>query len=159
MPSIVVRATSTASSSRSRGTTSRDVIAQPWPECDAAAYAQNNPAIPGSPSSSMTDADLPPSARNPRFSDPLAAAMIRRPTGVDAGTGMTSTAGWVVSSAPTGLSDDVTPLTTPAGMSVDSLMSLPSASAAHGVSGAPLSTTVQPAASAGASFASASWIG
>ncbi len=49
--------------------------------------------------------------------------------------------------------------TTPGGKSVASAMSLPSASVAHGVSGAPLSTTVQPAASAGESFASESWIG
>ena len=41
----------------------------------------------------------------------------------------------------------------PAGCRSRSAMSLPSASVAHGVSGAPLSTTVHPAASAGASFA------
>ncbi len=85
--------------------------------------------------------------------------MIWRPTGVEPVNDTTSTSGCVVSSAPTALSDDVSTFTTPGGMSVASATSLPSASVAHGVSGAPLSTTVQPAASAGASFASASWIG
>ncbi len=64
-----------------------------------------------------------------------------------------------MSSAPTALSDDVSTFTTPGGMSVASAMSFPNASVAHGVSGAPFNTTVHPAASAGASFASASWTG
>ena len=85
--------------------------------------------------------------------------MIWRPTGVEPVNETTSTSGCVVSSAPTAASDDEITFTTPDGISVDSAMSLPSASVAHGVSGAPLSTTVHPAASAGASFASASWIG
>ena len=135
------------------------MIAQPWPECDVAAYAQNSPAMFTSPSSSMTNADLPPSSRKTRFTVALAAAMICRPTGVEPVNEITSTSGCVVSSTPTALSDDVRTFTTPGGMSVDSSISLPSASAAHGVSGAPFSTTVQPAASAGASFARASWIG
>ena len=50
-------------------------------------------------------------------------------------------------------------LTTPAGMSVCSAISSPRASVISGVSGAALSTTVQPAASAGESLASASWVG
>ena len=135
------------------------MIAQPWPECEIAAYEQNIAAIARSPSSSSTNADLPPSSRNTRFTVALAAAMIWRPTGVEPVNDTTSTSGWVVSSAPTALSDDVRTFTTPGGMSVASAISLPSASVAHGVSGAPFSTTVQPAASAGASFASASWIG
>ena len=65
----------------------------------------------------------------------------------------TSTSGCVVNSAPTALSEDVSTLTTPGGMSVASATSRPSASVAHGVSGAPFRTTVHPAASAGASFA------
>ena len=104
-------------------------------------------------------ADLPPSSRKTRLSVGLAAAMMARPTGVEPVKVMTSTSGLVVISTPTLLSDEVRMLTTPGGKSVFSAMSLPSASADHGVSGAPLSTTVQPAASAGPSLASASWTG
>ena len=50
-------------------------------------------------------------------------------------------------------------LTTPAGISVWLAISSPSASVINGVSGAPFSTTVHPAASAGASLASASCVG
>ena len=70
-----------------------------------------------------------------------------------------STSGLVVSTTPTSGSAPLSTLTTPAGMSVWSAISSPSASVISGVSGAPFSTTVQPAASAGASLASASWFG
>ncbi len=135
------------------------MIAQPWPEWEIDAYEQNIAAIDTSPSSSITNADLPPSSRNTRFTVALAAAMIWRPTGVEPVKETTSTSGCVVSSAPTSGADAVSTFTTPGGMSVRSAMSFPSARVAHGVSGAPLSTTVHPAASAGASFARASWIG
>ena len=58
--------------------------------------------------------------------------MIWRPTGVEPVNDTTSTSGCVVSSAPTAVSDDVSTFTTPAGMSVASAISLPSASVAHG---------------------------
>src|SRR6516165_4486702 len=146
----IARATSTTSSWRARGTTSRDVIAHPWPECEMTAYAQNIAAVVTSPSSSITNADLPPSSRNTRFSVSLAAAMILRPTGVEPVNEMTSTSGCVVMTSPTALSDDESTFTTPAGTSVASAINLPSASTDHGVSGDAFSTTVQPAASAGA---------
>src|SRR5215813_9234434 len=97
---------STTSSNWLRGTTSRDVIAQPCPECDTVANAQNIAAVVTSPSSSITNADLPPSSRNTRFNVALAAAMICRPTGVEPVNEMTSTPGCVVISTPTALSDD-----------------------------------------------------
>lgn len=50
-------------------------------------------------------------------------------------------------------------LTTPAGMSVSSAMTLPTKAAHQGVSGAGLRTTVLPAASAGPSFAKLIWCG
>ena len=53
----------------------------------------------------------------------------------------------------------MTMLTTPAGMSVSSAISRPSTVAHHGVSGAGLSTTVLPAASAGPSLARLIWWG
>ena len=85
--------------------------------------------------------------------------MICRPTGVDPVNEMTSTSGCSVSAAPTRWSAPLITFTTPAGTSVDSAMMRPSARVDQGVSGAAFSTTVHPAASAGASFASASWIG
>ena len=89
----------------------------------------------------------------------LAAAMIRRPVGVEPVKVTMSTSGLVVSTAPTSGSAPLSTFTTPAGMSVWLAISSPSASVISGVSGAALSTTVQPAASAGASLASASWFG
>ena len=85
--------------------------------------------------------------------------MIRRPVAVDPVKVIRSTSGWVVSTSPTATSDEDSTLTTPGGMSVWLAMSSPSASVISGVSGAPLSTTVQPAASAGASLASPIWLG
>ncbi len=70
-----------------------------------------------------------------------------------------STFGSVVITTPVSTLLDVSTLTTPAGMSVFSAISLPRASVISGVSGAPFSTTVQPAASAGASLARLSWVG
>ena len=89
----------------------------------------------------------------------LAAAMIARPVGVEPVKVIMSTSGLVVSATPTWGSAPVSTLTTPAGMSVWLAMSSPSASVINGVSGAPFSTTVHPAASAGASLASASCVG
>ena len=57
-----------------------------------------------------------------------------------------------MSSSPTRWSDDVTTFSTPGGMSVCSAATRPSSVAFHGVSGAGLSTTVFPVASAWASF-------
>ncbi len=118
--------------------------------------AENIAAVPKSASSRTIAADLPPSSRNTFFSVSLAAAMIARPVGVDPVKVTMSTSGLVVSAAPTAGSAPDSTFTTPAGMSVCSAISSPSASVISGVSGADLSTTVQPAASAGASLASAS---
>ena len=89
----------------------------------------------------------------------LAAAMIRRPVAVEPVNVTASTSGEVVSASPTATSDEEITLTTPAGMSVCSAISSPRARVISGVSGAALSTTVQPAARAGDSLASASWVG
>ena len=81
----------------------------------------------------------------------------RPPVGVEPVKVTMSTSGLVVSTTPTcGVGTRLSTLTTPAGMSVWSAISSPSASVISGVSGAPFSTTVQPAASAGASLARAS---
>jgi hypothetical protein len=121
--------------------------------------AANIAAESTSASSRRIMADLPPSSRKTRFTVLLAAARILRPVAVEPVKVTTSTSGWVVSTSPTATSDEVRTLTTPAGMSVWAAISSPSASVVSGVCGAPLSTTVHPAASAGASLASASWLG
>ena len=121
--------------------------------------AANNAAIEKSASSRTMAADLPPSSRNTRLSVSLAAAMIRRPVAVEPVNVTTSTSGLVVSTAPTSGSDELSTFTTPAGMSVWLAINSPSASVTRGVSGAPFNTTVHPAASAGGSLASASWLG
>ena len=75
-------------------------------------------------------------------------SMMRWPTAVEPVNEIMSTLGESVSSSPIRWSDDVTTLTTPAGMSVFSAMRRPRSVAFHGVSGAGLSTTVLPVASA-----------
>src|ERR1043166_1221548 len=112
------------------------------------------PARPAkSASSSITLADLPPSSRNTRFSEPDPRAAMCFPTAVDPVNEIMSTRGSPVSTSPTlAGSADVTTLNTPAGMSVSSATSLPIHVAEYGVSGAGFRITVQPAASAGASF-------
>ena len=66
-------------------------------------------------------------------------SMMRCPTAVEPVNEIMSTLGDSVSSSPTRWSDDVTTLTTPAGMSVCSAISRPRNVAFHGVSGAGLS--------------------
>ena len=107
-----------------------------------------------SPSSSAMKADLPPSSRNTFFTVSLAAAMIRRPVAVEPVKLTMSTIGSVVSAAATSTELDVITLTTPAGMSVSSARMRANVCVAHGVSGAPLTTTVHPATSAGTKVAS-----
>ena len=85
--------------------------------------------------------------------------MMRRPTAVEPVKLIMSTSGEVVRISPIALSDDVTTLSTPGGMSVCSAAKRPRASPVHGVSGAGLRTTVQPAARAGTIFAMLIWFG
>jgi len=109
-------------------------------------------AIVRSASSSTMNADLPPSSRNTFFTVSLAAAMMLRPVAVEPVKLTMSTRGSVTSAAPTAASDEFRTFTTPAGMSVSAMIA-PSVELTHGVCGGPFTTTVQPAASAGASFA------
>ena len=112
-----------------------------------------------SASSSTMAADLPPSSRKTFFSVGAAAAMIARPVSVDPVKDTMSTRGSVVSRAATSVELGVTTLKTPAGMSVCSATMRASSQATHGVSGAGLRTTVQPAASAGPILARLIWFG
>ena len=99
-------------------------------------------------------ADLPPSSRKTRLSVAAPFSMIRLPVTVEPVNEIRSTLGESVSSSPTRWSDDVTTLTTPAGMSVFSATSRPSRVAFHGVSGAGLMIVVLPVARIGPSLLS-----
>ena len=135
-------------------------MAQPWPPWVQQPKAAPPTAEPMSATSSSTMwADLPPSSRKTRLMVSAPAAMIRRPVAVEPVKLTMSTSGEVVRISPIALSDEVTTLNTPAGMSVCSATRRPRARAVHGVSGAGLSTTVQPAARAGAVLARLIWFG
>ena len=82
-----------------------------------------------------------------------------RPVAVDPVNDTMSTRGSSASCAPSRWSAEVTMLTTPGGKSVCSAMMRPTSAAHHGVSGAGLSTTVLPAASAGPILARLRWCG
>jgi len=136
------------------------VSAQPWPATVAVPNAAVAAARPKSTTSSSTiEADLPPSSRNTLVTLADAAAITRRPVAVEPVKLTMSTRGSPVSSSPMAGSLDVTTLNTPAGMSVCSATNRPRARPHHGVSGAGFSTTVQPAASAGATLARLIWWG
>ncbi len=98
-------------------------------------------------------ADVPPSSRNTFFTVSLAAAMMWRPVGVEPVKLTMSTRGSVTSSLPTSGELSVSMFTTPAGMSVCSVISVPRAAPVQGVWGGLFTSTVQPAARAGTSLA------
>ena len=91
-------------------------MAQPCPAWEQIVKPAIMAVRAGSASSSMTKADLPPSSRNTFFTVSLAAAMIRRPTGVDPVKVTMSTIGSVTRASPTSTDDDVRTLTTPGGI-------------------------------------------
>ena len=97
--------------------------------------------------------DLPPSSSVTRLSALPALAPISRPTTVEPVKAILSTPGWSTSAAPVSPSPVIT-LSTPSGSPASSASS-PSRSAVSGVCSAGLSTTVQPAASAGPIFQAA----
>ena len=94
--------------------------------------------------------DLPPSSRVTRLSARPAFEPISRPTAVEPVNATLSTPGWSTTAAPVSPSP-VTTLSTPAGMPASSASS-PMRRAVSGVCSAGLSTTVHPAARAGATF-------
>ena len=156
---MVSAADCTASSYFSRGTTSRVVSAHPCPAWMHTVKAVPAAAAATSVSSSTIEADLPPSSRKTFFRVGAAAAMIARPVSVDPVNETMSTRGSEVSWEATSLERGITTLSTPAGMSVRSATRRPSSAATQGVSGAGLSTTVQPAARAGPILARLIWVG
>src|SRR5262249_12621188 len=156
---MVPAAMATASSYRARGTTSRVVMAHPCPACMDAVNADIEQAPARSASSSTTNADLPPSSRNTFLIVAAASPITLRPGAVELENEIMPTGGSSANSAQRLWSLEVTILTTPGEKSVCSAMFSPSTAAHHGVSGAGLSTTVLPAASAGPSLARLIWCG
>ena len=102
---------------------------------------------------------MPPSSRKTFFSVGAAAAITRRPVAVEPVNEIMSTRGSAVRASATAGPLAVSTLTTPGGMSVCVATTRPSSAPVHGVCGAGLSTTVQPAASAGPSLARLIWFG
>src|SRR3984893_4111051 len=102
-----------------------------------------------SASGRMIAGDLPPSSSETFFRLPAAACTISLPTSVDPVNATLSTSGCAANAAPAVSPNPVKMLTTPGGKPA-SWIRLPRRSAVIGVCSAAFSTTVQPAASAGA---------
>jgi hypothetical protein len=105
-----------------------------------------------SASGRTTLADLPPSSSATRFTVSAAARDTSRPAAVDPVNDTMSTPGCAASAAPTTGPVPTTTLNTPGGRPASSNASA-SSSAADGATSLGLRTTVQPASSAGATFA------
>ena len=118
-----------------------------WPAWKNAAYAAASTAVSRSASSSTMNAFLPPSSSVTFFSVAEAAAMIALPTAVEPVKETLSTSGWLTSASPVPGPGPWTTLTTPGGTPASRRTSASSVTVA-GVSGAGLTTTVHPAASA-----------
>ena len=125
--------------------------AQAWPlltkEVCRSALHRGRPM---SASSRMTAADLPPSSRLTRLSDPPQLAPMSRPAVVDPVKAILSTPGWSTSARPAS-SPPVRMDTVPGGRSAASTISA-SSMASSEASGAALTTTVHPASRAGVSL-------
>ncbi len=132
----------------------RDPAVQTWPWLKKIACAAPTAACAGSASSRTMTGDLPPSSSDTRVMFSIAARWTSLPTAVDPVNAIFATPGWEARAAPAVSPSPVTMLTTPGGMPA-SRMSWPRRSAVSGVSSAGLSTTVQPAASAGPIFQAA----
>lgn len=94
---------------------------------------------------------LPPSSRDTRLTVPMQSAARRLPTAVEPVKVNLATSGEPVRTAPIGAGAPVTTLKTPAGIPA-SVARAARATAVKGVSSEGLSTTVQPAARAGATL-------
>ncbi len=101
---------------------------------------------------------FPPSSSETRFTVSAPMAAMRFPTAVEPVNAILSTPGWATSAAPVVAPGPGTTLRTPGGRPTSDATSA-SRSAVSGVSEAGLSTTVHPAASAGATFQEARFRG
>jgi len=136
----------------------REPAQQVWPWLKKIALAAPGIAFDRSASFRMMFGDLPPSSRVSFFRSLAAALTISLPTSVEPVKATLSTPGWLASGAPVVSPKPVTTFSTPFGRPA-SWISSARRSAVSGVSSAGFSTTVQPQASAGASFHAAIRIG
>ncbi len=132
----------------------RERAQQSWPALSKTAPGAAAAAAGMSASAKTTLADLPPSSSVTRLIVPAAAAAIDAPTSVEPVNATLPTAGCSTSRWPTVRPGPTTTFTTPSGTPASRAISA-KRSAVSGVSSAGLSTTVLPAASAGASFQAA----
>ena len=131
-------------------TRSREPAQQTCPPLNQMPSTTPSTAASRSASAQITKGDLPPSSSVSPLPDPAVARRIARPTSVEPVKATLSTPSWATSAAPVSPAPK-TMLTTPAGTPA-SVQSSAKASAVSGVCSAGFSTTVLPAASAGAIF-------
>ena len=150
--SVSIRARSLAyiRSAINSATSRREPAQHTWPWLNQIASTTPSTALSRSESSKTTNGDLPPSSSDSFLSVPAVAWRIARPTSVEPVKAILSTSSWATSAAPVAPSP-VTMLTTPGGSPTSTQISA-KASAVSGVNSAGFSTTVLPAASAGAIF-------
>ena len=152
MPAII-SAVARNSSSASRCTSALVCAAQTWPDRPRVTVPiVTAAAVPTSASAKTTAGLLPPSSRLTRLQPRHAAIMIFWPTARLPVNDSLSTIGWLISASPVGSPGPVTTLSTPSGSPASSAISLASRSTANVAYSEGLSTIVQPAASAGATF-------
>ena len=138
-------------SSAERSTRIRERAQQSWPALPNTAPGAAAAAAWMSASANTTFADLPPSSSVTRLIVSAAPAAIRRPTSVEPVNATFATSGCSTSRAPAVEPGPTSTFTTPSGIPASTAIRSNSI-AVSGVSSAGLSTTVLPAASAGASF-------
>ena len=136
-------------SSTERWTSTRERAQQSWPALSRAPAGADAAACSRSASAKTMLEFFPPSSRVRRLTCSAQPAMIRRPTSVEPVNTTLRTAGWVTKRSPTTEPLPGSTVSTPSGRPASSASS-PSRIAVSGVSSAGLSTTVLPAASAGA---------
>ena len=123
---------------------------QSWPALSRKLIGAEAAAASRSASAKTMFADLPPSSSVTRLSESAALRMMPWPTAVEPVKQTLRTSGWVTNRSPTTDPLPGSTVSTPSGMPA-SRASCPRYMAVSGVSSAGLSTTVLPAASAGAS--------
>ena len=128
----------------------REPAQQTWPWLNQMASTTPSTAASRSASSCTMKGDFPPSSSDSFLAEPAVALRMMRPTSVEPVKAILSTCGCSTSAAPVAPSP-VTMLTTPGGRPASRQISA-KASAVKGVNSAGFSTTVLPAASAGAIF-------
>ena len=144
-------ASCTASSCRGRGTSRRVQAEQVCPEFCIALFTAAGIAFSNGASSRTTHADLPPSSRHTFLMPSPASAATRRPAASDPVKLTMSTSACVTSASPAVRPSPETTFRTPAGRPISCAASA-SMNAESGASSEGFSTTVQPAASAGATL-------